>query len=376
MRVFVCEFAETHHNIFSTVYTLARHIWGGKVFGVVTSEVYRRLRAPIKGVVFGLDKSAYKGKGVKDKVTTLIADFRDSYAIYEFVKTILSPSPGDVFIFTTFEPWLSRHFGALIALYRYLHKVGAKVIVGVHNSFWFYYPENVTSEEKELVENHISGWKWHVKARYHLSKRLVDPSYFNAVFTLGEIKVPEHIKRVRLLDRFYEPKYIQIPKFDTFTIAIPGSVDASRRDYKVVAEAVRALPFDVRVILLGRLIDEWVLALFPRRVELLYFREFVPEDKYVELLAKSHVAIAPVKDKFYGTFSVTGAVGDAVMVGIPVLCPKFYRDQIVFNYSGAEGLRHLLVELRNGGIEVHSKYSSWSLGSLVEKLAWLVGEGR
>jgi len=366
VRVFVCEFAEAHHNTFSTIYTLAQTAWKNS-WAIVTSEVYRHINIPVRGIVFGLDKTAYKGKAIGEKVKVMFADMRDSLAIYRMIVSAIKPKKDDLFIFTTFEPWLSRHYGALISLYRYLHKVGATVIVGIHNSFWFYYPENVSDEERRLVENHIKGWKKHVLLRYYLTKKLVSPQMIDGVLTLGPIKIPNNIPWIRLLDRIYEPN--NLPKYDTFTISIPGAVDTGRRDYQTVAKAVSRLSFPVRVVLLGKLYDRNVLSYDWGKADIVYYEDFVPEDVYVETLKKSHVVVAPVRDPYYGLFSVTGAVGDGVMAGIPVLAPEFYRDTVAIPYSDSKHLSLMLKEKQFGAPVDYEQFSQENMAEELKRFA-------
>jgi glycosyltransferase involved in cell wall biosynthesis len=153
------------------------------------------------------------------------------------------------------------------------------------------------------------------------------------------------------------------PPGDTIVFAITGSVDAHRKDYPVLLQAIAQLkqrqPTQKLVmVLLGWakgeraqiIIDEF-LALTDEYFKLEYFRDYVSQQTFVQHMAKVHFLVAPIKLRtqykihleYYGNTKISGIENDALCYRKPFILPMNYTlppdlARVALAYDNANSL--------------------------------------
>jgi len=376
MKVFVFEPASVHHNTFSTLVTIFSDIFTGSVvWPMATEEVWRKTGEGVKGLSIRTLNYDLHGKPRWYKALKISQRVLNDVRLALKLPSLLGIEKGDIFVFSTLELWLHYYPIASAVLMENLKKIGVSVFGVVHNSFFLFDSKELSPEDYSLVVDHLSRFRrydllrlWWVKRRWLPRFR----EYIDGIFTLGDIYVPVRFSDMRLtiIDRFYNSK-CEKKNHGVFTIVVPGGVLESRRDYRLIADSIGALREDVEVVLLGKLYDEHVLDYFTNndRVRVVFFPEFVGEKEYTYWLKRAHLVIAPVKNQYYGKFTVTGAVGDAVSCGLPIACPWFYTafDKCL-RYRDVRELTDIIRQVRYSSIDVdYREYDRQVLARSVER---------
>ena len=151
----------------------------------------------------------------------------------------------------------------------------------------------------------------------------------------------------------------------TFTVAIPGAVETTRRDYNTVLRVMEQLRGeDIRWIFLGNMVTEEIrLAidhLQQAGVEVYYYTEVVPDEKFDEVMKISNVILAPVNayhpfktvTEVPGVTKISGATSDALYYQKPILLPAHYPAQEVWKplaqfYTSSDHLAEQIISLSN-----------------------------
>lgn len=153
-------------------------------------------------------------------------------------------------------------------------------------------------------------------------------------------------------------------------LAVPGNVDTLIRDYDDLLTAIELSPElkeDMCIMLLGKLnrtsVPEIVTAcreLSDQGFNIKFFNQRVPEQQYIRELNKSDILISP--DRVHvnrnhrhvirGQTKSTGAIGDAVQSGTPLLLPDNYcvpkqYDGLIHKYQSVSQLGDLIKRLTN-----------------------------
>lgn len=130
---------------------------------------------------------------------------------------------------------------------------------------------------------------------------------------------------------------------DELVISVIGATDVSRRDYQNVIVALQEIykfkSPNIKLVLLGKVkgaYGEWIIGelkkIRSKNFEVQYFRENVPENKFVEYLNQTHLVISPIvketkTDVFrevYGKTKTSGSILDFIKFGCVTLTPCFY----------------------------------------------------
>lgn len=142
-------------------------------------------------------------------------------------------------------------------------------------------------------------------------------------------------------------------------VAIPGSVDFRRRDYKRVFNTIIHFKNDVTVILVGKASGEALdivlkmQAKLPTCVKLIYYKHTLSEKEYEDNLKNAHVLWSPLQTatcfmgikEYYGKTKVTGNKNDAIKYGKPLIMPFSSNIQEDFIFIESSRLEQQFVQL-------------------------------
>jgi hypothetical protein len=160
------------------------------------------------------------------------------------------------------------------------------------------------------------------------------------------------------------------PPEDTIMFAVTGSVDASRKDYEVLQQAIQRLKQrkpdqNLVMVFLGwakgaraqKILDLFT-PLQDRHFRFEYFRDYVPQKICEQYMAKIHFLVAPLRlrahhkiyQEVYGTTKVSGIENDALRYRKPFILPRDYtlpRDltRVALTYDGADSLCDAMVSM-------------------------------
>ena len=379
------ELSDLHHDCLQSLVELAvvaRGQSGRNPFQkivVITREAsFRKLSANFKtyaqqqSVEFQIFASKADSKtpsGIADKIAFQEVIKRE---IWKEAKERLRFRSGDFVIFVTAEMFMSPLLFRIAAMAKLR---GAKVIPEVHNVF-IYFPSVIKPDDVEAIRNfYLSGYEIVVDKFGKIGKYavLVRKKYLNDFtrrvgrladgFILPSIHmVFPKVKRpvMRLLTRFPTDESLsrrkaileQLAESDEVVFTVPGQVSEKRRNYDEVLDALTRLSDKkFKMVLLGRLTSHEVarrIRTLPARIraKVLTFENFIDEETYQDRLLRSHYILMPIFFP-YGRFKTTGAIGDAIQMGIPMILPEHAVPQKVIphkSYRKGE-LADLLAEL-------------------------------
>lgn len=132
----------------------------------------------------------------------------------------------------------------------------------------------------------------------------------------------------------------------TINIVIPGSVEQSRRDYKMIIEKIKAFrsTTHLKFIFLGKAKGKelmWLQGLEgekPETIDIQYFTEKVPQAEFEVIMENAVVLWCPIQrqteffsnKEYYGKTKMSGNVGDAIKYRKPAIFPKNYSSKHPF----------------------------------------------
>ncbi|MCR6650448.1 MAG: hypothetical protein NVV73_02580 [Cellvibrionaceae bacterium] len=157
---------------------------------------------------------------------------------------------------------------------------------------------------------------------------------------------------------------------DRIVFAVTGSVDARRKDYDVLFDALSALKqsrpeWRMEMIFLGwakqeraQTILERFCSLADEQFQVTSFRDYVSEQTFAEQMARVHFLIAPMKlaashkihQEFYGQTKISGLENDVVRYRKPVIVPQDYSlpqdlNRIALTYSDGRSLCDAMITM-------------------------------
>lgn len=160
------------------------------------------------------------------------------------------------------------------------------------------------------------------------------------------------------------------PPADTISFAVTGSVDAGRKDYDLLLQALQKLRQDhpeqkLSMVFLGsakgknaQKIIEKFLRLKDDHFNVEYFQDHVSSQCFAETMTKVHFLIAPLKSctqykihrEYYGKTKISGIENDALCHRKPVILPEDYSlptdlKSIALAYRDADSLCEAVVQM-------------------------------
>lgn len=142
---------------------------------------------------------------------------------------------------------------------------------------------------------------------------------------------------VFLPSRFYGAAAPVVDETRPFTIVIPGSVDANRRDYEPVLEVFRRWPAQlppVQLVLLGDSGSEFgrsLVAQLQTQTKVRHYEGYIPEITYEQEIRQADVLWSPLRihktgsrhnPEIYGQTTASGLTADILLNNIPALAPE------------------------------------------------------
>lgn len=155
-----------------------------------------------------------------------------------------------------------------------------------------------------------------------------------------------------------------------FVFAVTGSVDARRKDYDVLYQALKRLKtvrpdWRMELVFLGwakgegakKVLDQFA-QLEDNTFSLTWFCDYVSQQTFTEQMARIHFLIAPMKlaashkihREYYGQTKVSGLENDAVRYCKPIVVPQDYRlpqdlNCIALAYSDGRSLSCAMIKM-------------------------------
>lgn len=155
-------------------------------------------------------------------------------------------------------------------------------------------------------------------------------------------------------------------------VVISGTVSQQRRDYKRVLEELKKVTQKTKIFFLGKAVGEelnWLREfekVKPLHVEMVYFQEKVSPPIYDDIMQQADVLWAPIQMKtnffsqaeIYGKTKMTGALGDAIKYGKPILFPKGFCENYPFQFIENDlPIDKQFTAIKSKKINFHKHYS-------------------
>lgn len=174
---------------------------------------------------------------------------------------------------------------------------------------------------------------------------LAAPDVFNNVRNKLVLDESLASKQFKFLPLFFSKDDVQ-SAHSTINIVIPGSVEQSRRHYKMIFDKIKAFrrttPF--KFIFLGKAKGEelmWLQDLEGEKtetIEIKYFTEKVPQAEFDLIMQNTDVLWCPIQreteffsnKEIYGKTKMSGNIGDAIKYGKPAIFPRNYASKHPF----------------------------------------------
>jgi len=169
----------------------------------------------------------------------------------------------------------------------------------------------------------------------------------------------------------FEPLYNEPKNNNVYTIAIPGSVDVIRRDYKPVLDALNKIKqkinVPIEIYLLGKPIGykgRWVVKTFKslihNKISIYTFDEEVQQSEFERIMKKTNLILSlikPVNQHYFyleqvGLTKISGTVSDIIRYGKYGLIPDFYpvqgkTEKAIIHYNSSDDLAEKLLNFIN-----------------------------
>ena len=221
-----------------------------------------------------------------------------------------------------------------------------KTVLLVHNANSFLAPdqylffENPVSDRLRFLRLYFNRAHFYKKRMLESLTGLAFPTETILNYVREKFTLPVHLKLINLPFAFAEQR--RKLQTETTTITIPCTVNSAIRDYKSVLDAFLklqdTLTEKIRLVLLGQpkgdgkqIIDAF-LSLEQRKIEVIYYKELIPNKEYQRQLLATHFLILPLR-KFgrnhiykerLGYSKISGGVNDMIRFMIPALIPNHY----------------------------------------------------
>lgn len=369
MRLIIAELTEAHHDCFETLsrivvefnerkrvfedITLAvRKITLKKINTDSFDEIFRYPN--VRKIIFGeeIDESLESPRSFI-RSYMIIRKIR-SEIIKEWFRSVRI-SRNDVVIFNTVEGYLMPIFYKII---RNLKKIGAKVIVVIHNVH-DYYPEIVSSnKEWKMINNYslaryerfVKKFKkfgefialerekilrnWCRKTRKYLDGIILPALHIiNPDVDLPILKIVTRLPDFHKIN--WRREWIHSGKYreETPRIIVPGAVYENLRNYDKIIQATKNLcDLNFEVVFLGSMKSNKIMKILSSspclQRKIITYQGFISEEEYQKVLMKAHYVLISMKySPPYGKYKTTGGIGDAISAGVPILTTdEFLND--------------------------------------------------
>lgn len=258
-------------------------------------------------------RKKWLSKGGISKLVYFFKEFNEIYKNIQLIKHILkNEKPDYLYINTIDNPFL-------IPLWFYLlFDLTTKKIYVVHRTDLKY------GENRSIIKTFLNQIIYTLFKKAHA-----------LVFLAEYLDIPYiHSKKLYFNNRTIEKNNEK--KYDDITFVIPGVMNLKERDYKTIFATFKelldkklVLETEIRIKLLTKntkdledIMNNYGLMNVVDTYDL-----YVPEELYKKIMKKSHLCILPTyKNSNYGKYKISGAWGDAIAFGIPILIPDWYAE--------------------------------------------------
>ncbi len=308
------------------------------------------------------------------KIASIPIEFSEiSMNVIEAIKIIKKEKPDFLYVNTIISPYL---LPLIIWLSVIKH---IKVIYVLHSTdilFKGIHVDNKIKKYTGLILNHL----------FRAASGFV---------MLGEyIRVPDkyqHIPRIVINNRPLAASRTS-SKGNVIKFVVSGSVDPKLRDYESVFRGFSNLLMKnehyrdkVQLVILSKLDNRNVILTMIERYELTaitkHYDQFVSEQEFDTQMGSSHFSIIPTyAGSEYGDYKISGAFGDAVAYGHPILLSEHYAKDYDFGPNiirfGSTNLDEVLLDIlqkdytkfAKTALEESEKYSVDNVSEKLKKL--------
>lgn len=142
-------------------------------------------------------------------------------------------------------------------------------------------------------------------------------------------------------------------------VAIPGTVDQKRRNYKRILRKIKYFKSEFSFIFLGKVEHSTYKMLqntekdIPKNIEINYFKERVPAEVFNQKIMESSVLWCPIQEEtefmsvteIYGKTKVSGNIADAIRYGKPAIFPKSYFTHYSFIFKEEKDIENQILHI-------------------------------
>jgi hypothetical protein len=191
-------------------------------------------------------------------------------------------------------------------------------------------------------------------------------NHFRELLQNNPLNMVEHIPL-----EVFEPLYNQPKNNNTYTIAIPGSIDVMRRDYRQVLDALNEIKEKIKVPIeiyllgkpigyKGRQVAKTFQSFNHNKISVYTFDEEIQQSEFERIMKKTNLILSLIKPinqhYFYleqvGLTKISGTVSDIIRYGKYGLVPDFYpipetMKKVITSYTSKEDLADRLLNAIN-----------------------------
>ena len=194
---------------------------------------------------------------------------------------------------------------------------------------------------------------------------------------IDELQYPYELRWLPLLYTKHSEQKIQ-----TNLVAIPGTVDQHRRNYKRIFNKIKYFRGNFTFSFLGRAEGKELDKLqrvsqnLPDHVNIEYYDSRVSHEEFERKMQAAEVLWCPIQKEtrffgiteIYGKTKMSGNIGDAIKYAKPAIFPKSYSASYSFIFKEKRDIEKQITEIKNK----HYDFDSFEISLVRRKLEYLL----
>ncbi|HFK5583972.1 hypothetical protein CMU89_01540 [Elizabethkingia anophelis] len=194
---------------------------------------------------------------------------------------------------------------------------------------------------------------------------------------IDELQYPYELRWLPLLYTKHSEQKIQ-----TNLVAIPGTVDQHRRNYKRIFNKIKYFRGNFTFSFLGRAEGKELDKLqrvsqnLPDHINIEYYDSRVSHEEFERKMQAAEVLWCPIQKEtrffgiteIYGKTKMSGNIGDAIKYAKPAIFPKSYSASYSFIFKEKRDIEKQITEIKNK----HYDFDSFEISLVRRKLEYLL----
>ena len=233
-----------------------------------------------------------------------------------FIKHVQNEKNIDVVILPSPEYYPTRYMSLFND-----QRGNCKVISGVHNLNTVFFSARTDQNVKEIFSKSDAYAVIDQTLKNHMVNNSIE-------------------KEILVFPQIFRPQVIKKRKSGKTVFTITGSVEMKRRNYQIVADAMKLIPethTEIKLILLGKANSDYAACIIQQLEELrstglefLSWKDHVPADVFSDIMNETDFLIAPACietenggiTEYYGKTKISGTMGDMIRYACPAVINK------------------------------------------------------